>query len=168
MVQVTRDSLSYMFTATDALELCTICPDGNEAASKWADAWGWRQQFRRENCFDLIDERVGASFRALDYATWVTSDPANIALGDVFHTAAREVGLADHPHDPAHEAWVGATLAGCRAGNIGKAISMYNRWARFAGYAEATILSLTPPLVDVGDALVELIDGHIEVLRSKA
>ncbi len=59
---------------------------------------------------------------------------------------------------------VGATIAGCLAGNIVKAVSLFNRWAVQAGYMPSTILSLTPPTIHTGDAILTLHEGQVQIL----
>ncbi len=66
-----------------------------------------------------------------------------------------------------HDAWVGATIKGCLAGNIAKSINLFNRWALQTGYFPSAILSETPPLIDTGDAILGLSDAGVEILSVK-
>jgi hypothetical protein len=161
MLTLMRDGFRWMFTATDALEICTKCPDGNPAAARWADLAGFRETFRREGAFD----GRGVSYRTLHYPDWILKDRRNQKEGERFHEVLEALRPHSHADDPAHDFWVGATVEGCRRGNISKAVAMYNRWAVFAGYMQSTILSVMPPVANIGDAVVHLMDEQVQVLR---
>lgn len=165
MLELMRDGFRFMFTATDAVEIVTTCPDSNEAGARWADAAGFRETFRREACFNLNGRTVGASYRSLAYGDWVLRDKRNHREGQEFHDLLASLKPHNHPDDPVHDAWVGATIEGCIRGNICKSIAMYNRWSVQAGYVQSHILSVTPPLVNIGDAVVHLVDDRPHVLR---
>lgn len=166
MLRAMKESLNFLFAATDALEVTTVVPDGNEAASRWADIAGFREMYRRERSFDLMSEMVGVSYRTLGYADWVMHEDSNRKAGETFHAFLVENGAeVNHPDDPAHDAWVGATFEGCVVGNIGKAIGLYNRFAATAGYQQARVLSLTPPLLDLGNAVIALVSGRVQVIN---
>lgn len=169
MLNCMRDGFATMFTATDAVEIVTMVPDGNEAGSRWADVAGFRETFRREAFFPLMDETVGASFRSLRYEDWVLKDPRHGKLGELFHErldeARGEAGAHTHPDDPVHDRWVGATLSSAIEGNLPKAIEFYNRWAAQSGYEQSRIISVNPPVVDIGDGIVQLVSGRLDVLK---
>jgi hypothetical protein len=165
MARLMRDGFQYMFTATDCVEVTTRCPDGNPAASRWADLAGFKASFRREACFPLADQIVGCSYRSLLYRDWVLKDGRNAHEGQRFHALLHAVQPDNHPDDRVHDAWVGATIEGIRRGNIQKAVALFNRWAVFAGYHPAEILSETPPVVFTGDAVVSLVDDQPHILR---
>jgi hypothetical protein len=165
MLTLMREGFKFMFNATDANEICTIVPDGADAADRWAKTAGFQPFCRRETWFPLLGEIVGAEIRILTYADWVMRETHNKAQGERFHATLEALGRASHPDDPAHDHWVGATLAGCIAGNPSKAIGLYNRYASMAGYQTASFLSATPLTVHTGDAIVTLSpSGEIEIL----
>jgi hypothetical protein len=167
MLRLMREGFAYLFTATDATEVVTLVPDGNPAADQWAKLAGFRETFRREDVFPLMDRLVGASYRSLGYADWVLRHRPNRDAGEAFHELlhAASPDLATHPHDPVHDAFVGATIAGCKAGNTMKAVALFNRWAAQAGYQRATVISLYPPVIHTGDAVLGLQDGEVVVLK---
>jgi hypothetical protein len=111
---------------------------------------------------------VGMQFRSLTYGDWVQRSKDCRKLGQLFHEKIDAVrGEASHAPDKLHDHWVGATIACAIAGNLGKGIAYYNRWARQIGYADATIINVNPPLVDVGDAIVQISNGALDVLEIK-
>lgn len=169
MLKLMQDGFCYLFTATDAIEITTLVPDSNPAADRWAGIAGFRETFRREAFFPLAAcGTVGGSFRSLTYGDWVLRHNPNRSEGEAFHAKlhAASPSLADHPHDPVHDAWVGATIAGVRQGNVAKAVSLFNRWAAQAGYQRAQIVSEKPAVIHTGDAILTMIGGEVEVLKA--
>lgn len=162
------EALRYVFAATDALEVVTKCPDNNNGARWAASKVGFRERFRRE---DAWQEGVGISYRVLSIDDWCNSDPATRRAGQKFHAAleaaklAKGSELAAHPDDEAHDRTVGAAMLMCQAGNVGKGIAYYNRWAAFAGYAEIEQVGVN--LVDVRDAVLEIKDGQMVVVHCR-
>lgn len=168
MIRLMREGFAAMFKASDAVEIITQIPDGNANAKALSDVAGFRDTFRRESFFPMNGELVGCQFRSLGYADWVMGDKANLAAGRELHEVlAESPGHVNHPEDSVHDHWVGATIGGCVEGNMAKAIGFYNRWASIAGYGTARILSTQPPVVDIGDAVIQLADGRIEILTRR-
>ena len=173
MARLMSDGFFTMFTATDAIEIVTTVPDGNDAARSWSDLAGFRDTFRSEpgtpGQLPLMGEMVGQQHRSLVYGDWALKSKDAKHFGELFHQrvhAAR--GEASHPEDRVHNHWVGATIGCAIAGNLGKGIGLYNRWAAQAGYGPASILSVNPPLVDIGDAIVQLLSGSMDVLQVRS
>lgn len=160
MLELARDGFRYMFTATDAIEIVSKCPDGNTAALRWAEIVGFEHLGWRDEAFDLNGSLVGCSFKSLTYQSWVKKDRRNKVDGQRFHAKLTEIKGDIHPEDASHDYWVGATIEGVRQGNVGKAVSLYSRWAAQMGYFQPTILSFNPPVVDQGDAVVTLLHGE--------
>lgn len=160
------EGFRFMFTRTDCLEILTKCPDDNGPA-RWASAQlGFRERFHRP---DAWAEGVGISYRAFTLDDWVARDPVCWGEGQNFHAeleaakAAAGSARPVHADDPAHDRAVGAAALMIRAGQVGKGVGVYNRWAAFAGYQPVEALSAT--VLDVRDALVELRpDGSLGVL----
>jgi len=168
MLRLMRSGFRTLFTESDCVEVVTQLPDTNDAARAWAHLAGFRLTYRREACFPLLGEMVGVQFASLDYQTWAINDHENARIGAEFHEQIHGHGLANHPEDKVHDALVGATIAGVQKGNTVKAIGLFNRWASLAGYQQANILSLNPPLIDTGDAVLGLLNGAVDVLLTKA
>lgn len=172
MGRLLRDGFYMMFTASEAIEVVTSIPDGNAAALDWSTFAGFRDTFRSEakgpGAIHLMGEMVGQQHRSIRYEDWVAKSRDAETLGKLFHAKLDEArGEPSHQPDRLHDRWVGATMACAIAGNLGKGIGLYNRWALQANYAEARILSFTPPLVDIGDAIVQLQSGALDVLEIK-
>lgn len=54
-----------------------------------------------------------------------------------------------------------------RAGQVAKGVQFYNRWASLAGYQSIAVLSVTPTILDVRDAVIEVRGGQMEVLQCR-
>jgi hypothetical protein len=166
MLRLMHDGFEFMFLSTDCVEITTMVPDGNPAAEQWSRFAGFRPTFRREGFFPLFGEKVGGQFLTLSYFDWVGRAPGIMAEGAKFHMDLESLNrLEPHPDDEIHDRWVGATILGIRCGNILKCVALYNRWSMIAGYQECRILSATPPLVDIGDAVIQMSHGHMDVLK---
>jgi hypothetical protein len=128
---------------------------------------GFREVFKRPKAFLLMDEWVDASYRSLDYLSWALKEPRNKQMGEDFHRLLLNAGVPPHEDDEAHDYVVGATIGSCMEGNIVKAMTWYCRWAAHAGYFQPSILSVNPPMIDQGNAIVQIIGGRLEVLAVK-
>lgn len=164
------EALRWMFTQTDALEIVTRCPDDNGGARMAASVVGFRERFRRE---DAWKPGVGVSYQVFSVDDWFVRDKECLAAGRAFHEALEAAKLAAgstlpvHPEDEAHDRAVGACTLMIRGGYMAKGVSFYCRWASFAGYA--TIEALSPTLVDVRDAIIEVrADGTMGVLTCRS
>lgn len=164
-VRAMREGFEYMFTQTDCHTVLTQVPDNNRHAQAFAKLARFQTMFRREHA-----ERGPTAYMELTASAWAQSNPSLEVDGERFHeqlaTAkqARGSELPEHPHDAAHERAVGAAVRMIRAGNATKGVSLYNRWARLAGYAPISIVSTAPLVIDVVDAVVSLSPNGLEVL----
>ena len=154
-----RDMLRYMFTRTDCTEIWTRCPDDNPGARMAALKNGFREVFRRENCWG---EGVGVSYQSLTIDGWSMRDPEALKAGQAFHEQLGD--HLSHPEDEAHDRAVGAALLMARAHQIGKGVQWFNRFAAFAGYAP--IQALGVDIVATADQIIEIGPESIRVLKS--
>lgn len=167
MMKLMREGFATMFRATDAVEIVTQVPDGNDGAKSWSELAGFRATFRREAFFPLMGERVGCQFMSLTFADWAIRDRDCLHLGKSFHVQiAAALGHSSHPEDVAHDAMVGAAIGCCMENNAVKGIALYNRWACVAGYAEARIISLQPVVVDTTEAMVQIEGRKLDILST--
>lgn len=174
LARATAQGLRYLFTATDCMKVVTKVPACNRPAAALARVSGFVPVFDRADAWGAPDGvRCAVSYQAITFDQWKARDPELEAEGHRFHDAlettkaAAGSELSTHPDDPAHDRAVGAAALMIRAGNVAKAVVLYNEWARFAGYAPITLLSLTPPIIDVLDAVVTARDGEMEILSCR-
>lgn len=155
-----KEAVRYMFTETEATELVTKVPISNAAALGAAKLLGWKERFKRESAWE---DGSSVSYRVFTIDDWSLSDKECLQRGQEFHAKLERVkGQSSHPEDETHDRMVGATFLMVRAGNMLKAVSAYNRWAIFAGYAP--VQAISSKIMDIQDAIVALVDGEAEIL----
>lgn len=169
-----QESLRYMFTATDCLEIVTKCPDDNRAAFGAARSMGFTKSFRLEKGWPLPDGALGGmDCMRLTLEKWVAKDDLVEPAGNWFHERLEELTaeigkpVPKHYDEPAHNRAVGASVLMFQAGNAVKAAAAYNLWARFAGFPVIKILSLNPVVIDMDQVVVAIADGDMEVLQCR-
>jgi hypothetical protein len=164
-IRAMREAMEYMFTRTDCETLVSQVPDDNKAAAGIAMAGGLREIFHRDD-----GPRGPASYVQLGIMDWAMRTKSLEQPGAWFHAeletakAKHASELETHEHDEAHERAVGASVLMMKAGNAAKGVRFYNRWARMAGYAPITLVSETPIVVDVVDAVVGVRGQDLEIL----
>jgi len=151
-----KDALEYVFLQTDAVKLVTQLPVGNVAARALARIAGFRLWF--------------GEYHVLCIEDWIQASDACLQAGQQFHekleAAKRETGsaLVVHEDDDAHDRAAGAAFLMGNAGNVAKGVWHYNQWAAVSGYAQISLLSVNPPMVDIVDAVIGK-DGEILLCR---
>lgn len=161
-VDMVQESLLWMFSRTDAMEIMTRCPQGNIGALALAKRVGGRYAFTNRAGWIYQGKPVPAAVYSLTVQEWVTQAPRLVALGHSFHEQLeaeyRRLGAADptpHPEDEEHDRYVGMAHAMIAGGQPRKAALFYNRWAALAGYAPIRVIKDTPPItVDIQDAIL--------------
>lgn len=153
----------WMFTHTDCVELLTRIPAHNRAATVFSPLLGWVKEFERKNAWPSVsDGVVDMAFCALRYDDWVRKTPALMQSGRDFHRRLEEEftrhGKTEeqHPDEDCHDLHVGACIEMILGGQLDKAVALYNRWARFAGYGQIAAVSHDPPVIDIGNALLQI------------
>lgn len=155
----------FMFTKTNCVELITKVPDGNRGAERLANTFGFIDVGRQVNW----DKGVGAALKRKTLEDWAKGAPETYLAGRSFHdtlaAAKREQNGTAPPHDDdsTHDMIVGAAFLMAKGGQVSKGISFYNYWANFAGYAPVSLISESPPVLDIRDAVVGIEDGKLEV-----
>jgi len=168
-----REGFRYLFSATDCLRVVTKVPAGNIAAASHAKRCGFEPIFSRSAMWPGPDGPEDVSFQALTFDAWKGRDTQVAVEGRWFHDALEAAKIAAgsareiHEDDEAHDRAVGAAVLMFKAGNPVKAATLYNQWAALAGYAPLTVLSLTPLVIDVVDAVVEVASQNMEVLQCR-
>lgn len=161
----------WMFTQTDCVTLLTRIPDHNRAAAVFSPLVGWVKEFEREAVWPTVEgDLVDMAFCAIRYDDWVRKTPELMQSGRWFHQRLHEE-LArkghveeQHPDDDAHDLHVGACIEMVRGGQLEKAVFLYNRWARFAGYGLMQLVSQTPAVIDIGNALLQITGDSFKVI----
>ncbi len=161
MFKLMRQARAFMFLRTDCIELQTYVPEGLTNINLWASNSGFREDFKRENCFDLDGTKVGLTYYSMSYEDWVLKDIDNKIEGQNFHTVIE----ANHEDDDVHDYWAGATYRAVKNFNYIKAISFYNKWANRTGYAPISVVSVQPLVVNIESHILALNGTDIIVLK---
>lgn len=153
----------WMFTRTDCMTLLTRIPAHNRAAVVFSPLVGWVPEFERKAVWPTVDgELVDMKFCALRYDDWVRKTPDLMRVGRAFHDRlSREFerhGHVEEQHadEDCHDLHVGACAEMILGGQIEKAIILYNRWARFAGFGMMSLVQRNPTVIDIGNALLQV------------
>lgn len=170
-IAAAEEGFRYLFTVTDCVEVQTQVPTSNAPAAGLASAVGFQPIFTRDNAWIGAD---GASedivYMSLTFDRWRARDNVIAAVGHDFHErladakSAAQSDLVTHPDDDAHDRAAGASMLMAQAGNARKAVWLYNRWARLAGYQSIELISETPAIIDVRDVVVEVKGESMEIL----
>ncbi|WP_155847994.1 hypothetical protein [Asticcacaulis benevestitus] len=168
-----REAASFMFTKTDCLEILTKVPLSNRPAAMMVRHLGYIERFSRKSAFNGPAGQCDVRYFAYSIDQWMADDVALPFIGHQFHDqmeAAKDrhrSALLTHDEDEAHDRAVGAAASMLTAGNAVKAVWFYNRWARFAEYQTIELLSTNPIVVDVRDAVLQISDNGMEVLKCR-
>jgi hypothetical protein len=168
-----RSSLAayrWMFTHTDCMTLLTRVPAFNTAAAGMCKIVGATKEFERKGVWPTPDGKVDMSFWSLRYDDWVRKTPSLMKSGDRFHKRLVEeklrLGKTEplHADDECHDLHVGACAETMYGGKLEKAVILYNRWARFAGYGLISLVAHEPPIIDIGDAVLQITGDTFKAL----
>ena len=159
-----REALDFAFASTDAEELYTMAPANNPQAAWFACAMGFRFRFKRARVWRHNGADHDMSYYSMTVDDWVLRGPCQdqgIAFHQALHAKAPE--LEQHAFDPVHECYVGAAFEIMKAGQLIKAASLYNRWARLSGYEPIEVVSKDPLVVDIKSCLLKFENGTFAV-----
>ena len=170
--QAVRDVIHIAFQQTEAMELLTKVPTRNLRAEAMTRRAGFHLDFERPDAWVWRGERIPLRYYALRYPDYVNHYAADLEVhGHWFHEVLEAKGAplgiaTNHPDDPVHDRHVGAAVQMIRAGQIAKAVMLYNRWARFAGYETMRVASTDPLVLNLGQGiLIQPTGNSFEVLR---
>lgn len=155
----------WMFMHTDCMVLQTKVPVFNKPARLMMKVLGWSFEFERKAIWPHEADMVDVRFMALRYDDWFRMTDDLVETGREFHRhledefCRHEIDHKPHPDDPVHDKAVGACAEMIFGGQIPKAVVLYNRWARFAGYRTIDLIignSSDVLLLDIRDAVLQL------------
>jgi hypothetical protein len=167
----TRDALASMFLGTDCMTVNMRIPEPNKAAGVFAERLGAVREFDRQSVWATHTGLAGMSFRTLRYVDWVRRANGLETDGKAFVKAfiderSRLGANGDFPdHDNCVFRHVGAMAAMLYAGQLEKAIWLYNQFACLAGLAPVALISASQGLVEIDGTLLKFVDGAFKALR---
>lgn len=160
----------WMFTHTDCMILQTRVPEFNKGAERFCRIVGANKDFERKKVWATKDGMVDVSFWSMNYQDWVRRCDALIESGRAFHKRLdgeyERHGKPPHTHEDeeCHDRFVGACAETIYGGQPEKAVILYNRWARLAGYQQVQLVSRSPVVIDMGDAVIMAKDNSFTVI----
>lgn len=174
-INASLEAYRWMFTRTDCVAIRTCVPASNRAASFAARAAGFQKRFERPGLWPSAKGVVALKFYELTYQRWFdfVADEL-IAAGRMFHERLEaefaRLGHTEEAHadEDCHDQAVGACVETVYGGQVEKAIVLYNRWARFAGYGQVALVAKAPLAIDIGNALLQIGEHSFKMLRAGA
>lgn len=163
----------WMFTRSDCMMLLTKVPAFNRAASGMARRCRFSLMFSRDKVWPTADGPVRMDYFSLAYEEWAKDSPWFLQSGQFFHNRldfeferhARP--HHEHPDEDAHDRMAGAAFEMILGGQPEKAVGLYNRAAKFAGYGPIGLVSRNPPVVDIGEAVLLIDKPEFRVLTCR-
>ncbi len=165
----------WMFTHTDCMTLLTTVPAFNKAADRFCAIVGATKEFERKEHWPTSEGFIPSSFWSLRYDDWLRKTDALVASGHEFHERldAEFVrhGVTNrqaHKDEDCHDRNVGAAAEMIYGGQPEKAVILYNRWARFAGYGPIALIARNPLMIDIGDAVLQVLDHSFKAIKCRS
>jgi hypothetical protein len=152
-IAMVQKALSYIFIQTDAVEILTRVPAGNTPALALTKRIGGVFQFTRPNSWMHNGIACPSDIYALSIMNWMR-DAEELPLrgrwvDNKIKKELRKQKVEFIPvKDENHDRYVGASIEMIFAGQVGKGIALYNRWASVAGYSSARVVSDNPLAID--------------------
>jgi hypothetical protein len=163
----------WMFTRTDCMILQTRVPAPNRAADMFCKIIGATKEFTRQGIWPTDKGMVDLAFWQLHYHDWVRRAPSINATGRKFHEKLEAERIRHNLEEPlhadeeCHDRHVGACVEMVYAGQPDKGCVLYNRFAAFAGYGKIALIARSPLVIDIGDAVLQVLDQDFKVLKFK-
>jgi hypothetical protein len=163
-LRAAHDAMEFGFTRTDCVEALTMVPVNNPQAKWFAKAMGFRYMFTRKAFWLSGGEKHDMEYFSMSIDDWIIQGRC-ASEGAKFHEFLHSLpgGLVSHDDDDTHDSYVGATMKMMVSGQVKKGASIYNRWARFAGYVPVTVISELPLKVDISTCLLKFENGLMTV-----
>jgi hypothetical protein len=160
----------WMFTHTDCMEILIRVPAINQAADEFCKLIGATKEFERKEIWQAEEGAVDMAFWSLQYYGWVRNTFTLKKSGQKLHQKLVEeyarLGHAElaRTDEDCHELYSGVCFETILGGQLDKAVILYNRWARFAGYAQISLVSHDPPLIDIAESLLQITGDTFKVI----
>jgi hypothetical protein len=168
--QLLTAAAHWMFTRTDCFEIATRVPEQHVAAAKVALRAGMRPEFVRDDQCQFMGQDQSAYILSYRIQDWVQAAPEIVERGRWLHgrfaQEAVRLGIKQQPHgdDENHNRYAGSALEMAMAGQAGKAVNWYNRWAILARHATVGLVSTSPVVIKFDIGLLRVAHGDIEVI----
>lgn len=166
----TQQTLKWIFTRTEAVEVITRVPQGNLGARALARAAGLTQDCTLAHGWVRDGKPISADVFSLTVQSWMRSAPDLPTRGKWFHARLNaefdRLGISEPPHedDETHDRYVGAACEMVFGGQPEKACVFYNRMAALARWHPISIVNIDPLAIDIGSAIIMIRGDDIVVI----
>jgi hypothetical protein len=159
-------TLLKVFTTMKVETLVFAIPQGNRMADGYARGMGCRPTFKQWNRW-LKDGRLqDINYYRLDIDDWIGLGLLK-SIGEAFREEMAQLGLNTHPKDTVYDSYIGAACSMLAGGQQIKALKLYNRWARLAGYKTWKFISQVPLEIDAEEFLLVYRGGQLKVQQKE-
>jgi len=172
-LQAARDAFFWMFTNTDAIEIVTRVPKGNLPARAITKAVHGAYEFTNPNGWVFKGKVIPADIFSWRIQDWIRNTISLSQYGKQVHEDLEKqyefhgFKHTPHPDNEMHDRWAGAAYCMLAGGYPGKAIDLYNRWAVMADYQPIKLLSVKPPIIDIGESVLLFKINTFEVVSCR-
>lgn len=174
-IEASLESYRWMFTHTPCMMLVTRVPKINPAAEAFCRTVGASLWFERKAAWPTKDGPVDVKYYSLSLLEWARKHPAPlIESGQAFHARLEEeyarMGFAHEQHadEDSHDLAAGLCAEMIYGGEPEKAVIIYNRWARLAGYRQIDLRARNPLVIDIGEALLHVTGQTFKVIQCRS
>lgn len=130
-----KEAMWRIFCATDCTELVSRVPAANRAANLLARKAGLKHRYKIPWGWNGLHSRSDCDHFGITLWDWIIGNDYLKKIGDSFHERLEAViGELSHPHDEAHNAFVGFVNSCLLFKNTAKGVFQYNKWAIVSGY----------------------------------
>lgn len=171
-LEMAHSCLMWMFTRTDAIEIFTRVPHGNEPARTLTlNVGGVLEQ---HVSIPIHGDDVTFGVYRLRIEDWIKTSPYLEAMGAAFHARLHAeydrlgMKVAKHDPDPWHDRNAGMAYLMITGGQIAKGVGYYNRHAVMAMAPPISLISMDPVVVNIQDAYLKVRpDGGFDVMEAR-
>ena len=168
-------AIRWMFTHTDCMTIQAQVPEFNRAAKWLCRAAGAAREFERQAIWRTAETPADVSFWAIRYDDWVKQAADGLVLFGRAFTKHLAAEFERHGHefvqsenDEICDVRRGALMEMVYGGQPEKGVTLYNRWARFAGCGQVRLVSTSSQVVlDIGTAVIVVADGSFKVAKCR-
>jgi hypothetical protein len=169
-LEMARQTIHWMFTVTDAVELVTRVPQGNIPALALTRRVGGELELTQPKAWLREGRRLDVDVYTLSITKWMRTSPGLVWRGRWLNNrivrAMKKAGVEDvrYTANDSHDRYSGAAIAMIMAGQAAKGMVMYNRWAAMAGFPPIRLLAEAPLTIDLGGRILVVRNNDFWVL----
>lgn len=162
------EAIRWMFTHTDCMTIHARIPVFVQTNIDVLSGI-FTKEFERKGVWPTNDAPADVTFWSLRYDDWVRKTPELKESGRHFfdHLKAefeRKNATVEFAGEECCDQYLGACIEGIYGGQIDKAIVLFNRWARFASHGAMALSSRKPIVIDIGNAVLQILDNTFKVI----